>query len=396
MQVGLHFEHLSPSAPMIVPSVRPYSSGIIVLVTVHLLLTATVPVAGQAEGTTIAWTQALEQPPGWYGSPESIRIADNVLLYQHENGGWPKNVEMAQVLTDGDRARIREALRTEGSELAGTTFDNGATYTQLRYLARVYEATRDQRFREGFLRGLDFILDAQYDNGGWPQYYPIREGYYEHVTFNDGLMIGVMRLLRDVGHGLAPFDFVDSARRSRAASAVAKGLEVILATQIEVDGRPTAWCAQYDRVALHCAQARSYELPSISGGESVEIVRYLMEIENPGPEVVAAVEAAVAWLEQVQLTGIAVVRKEAPELPRGYDRVVVADPDAPPLWARFYEIGTNRPMFVGRDGIVRDSLSQIEHERRVGYSYLGGWARDLLEREYPSWRSAVAGEAAPH
>ena len=39
---------------------------------------------------------------------------------------------------------------------------------------------------------------------------------------------------------------------------------------------------------------------------------------------------------------------------------MVADPSAGPLWARFYEIGTNRPMFVGRDGIVHDHLADIE------------------------------------
>ena len=59
----------------------------------------------------------------------------------------------------------------------------------------------------------------------------------------------------------------------------------------------------------------------------------------------------------------------------------------PPLWARFYEIGTNRPMFVGRDGVIRERLADIEHERRVGYSYLGSWPRELLEVRYPAWKA---------
>lgn len=32
-------------------------------------------------------------------TPEAIRIADNVLLYQHTTGGWPKNVYMPAELT---------------------------------------------------------------------------------------------------------------------------------------------------------------------------------------------------------------------------------------------------------------------------------------------------------
>ena len=344
----------------------------------------------QASAAPISWNRAVDQPPDWYASAEAVRIADNVLLYQHENGGWEKNIDMARVLADSDRTRIRA-----GEGRGGTTIDNGATYTQTRYLARTYEATRHERFRTAMLRGVDFMLAAQYANGGWPQFYPIRQGYYEHVTFNDGATIGVMRLLRDVAEGRDPFASVDAARRRRAARAITKGLDVILRTQVVVNGKATVWCAQYERTALRCAKARAYELPSLSGSESVDVVRYLMAIENPSPEVVRAVESAVRWFEEVKLTGIAVVEKKDPTLPRGFDRVVIADPTARPLWARFYEIGTNKPMFVGRDGIVRSSLAEIEHERRIGYNYLGGWARELLEKEYPAWRRRVDTTAMP-
>lgn len=334
--------------------------------------------------TPVSWNRSLEQEPGWYGSADAVRIADNLLVYQHPNGGWGKNVDMAQVLTDADRARIRgEMPQME------TMIDNGATFTQLRYLARVYSASGHERFRDSFLRGMDYLLEAQYDNGGWPQMYPAKEGYYGHITFNDGAMIGVMRLLRDAARGEAPFAFVDVARRRRAATAIQKGLDIILRSQVVVDGKLTAWCAQHDRFDLRPQQARAYELPSLSGMESTGIVQYLMEIENPSPEVIRAVRSAVEWLDSVKLTGIAVVNKPDPALPRGYDRVVVSDPSAGPMWARFYEIGTNRPMFVGRDGVIRERLADIEHERRVGYSYLGAYARKLLETDYPAWRRRV-------
>ncbi len=345
-------------------------------------------VGAQSGSEPISWDDALDQEHAWYASAEAVRIGDNVLLYQHANGGWPKNMDMAGYLNEEDKAAIRQEKVAGGTTLDNTTLDNGAGYTQMRYLARVYDATEHERFAEGFVRGLDWVLEAQYGNGGWPQYYPIREGYYEHITFNDGVMIGAMRLLRDVVQTREHFAYVDPDRRMRSAAAIEKGLDLILKTQVAVDGRLTAWCAQYGRDDLSCAQARSYELPSLSGAESVNVVRYLMEIEEPSPQVVRAVERAVDWLERVKLTGLRMVEKEDPSLPGGYDRIVEFDPSAPAMWARFYEIGTNRPMFVGRDGIVRYSMSEIEHERRVGYRWLGSWPRDLLAEEVPAWREA--------
>ncbi len=330
----------------------------------------------------IRWSDCLHQPAEWYGSAEAVRIADNVLLYQHENGGWEKNVDMARVLSADDLAEVeRRNRRTQ------TIIDNGATHTQIRYLARVYTAIGEPRFAEGCRRGIEFLLSAQYLNGGWPMIYPIRHGYYQRITFNDGAMIGVMRVLRDVAEGRPPYEFVDAELRERARHAVDKGLQVILACQVEVDGRLTAWCAQHDEVDFRPAKARSYELPSLSGQESVGIVKYLMEIDHPSTEVRRAVRSAVAWFDEVKIEGLRVKHVRDATLPKGYDLVVVADPTAGPLWARFYEIGTNRPMFVSRDGVVHDHLADLPYERRVNYSWIGGYASDLLKNKYPAWRA---------
>ena len=63
-------------------------------------------------------------------------------------------------------------------------------------------------------------------------------------------------------------------------------------------------------------------------------------------------------------------------------------------WARFYEIGTNRPIYSGRDGIVRYDVSQIEAERRNGYAWLGNWPARLIEVEYPRWRARLSASPA--
>jgi PelA/Pel-15E family pectate lyase len=201
-------------------------------------------------------------------------------------------------------------------------------------------------------------------------------------------MARVLTMLRDVVEGQRPWGFVDADRRARARAATARGLEIVLDTQIRVNGQLTLWCAQHDATTLAPARARTYELPSFSGSESVKIVRYLMSLPDPSPRIIEAVDAAVAWLRAHALRGIRVERRSDPSTPRGYDVVVVDDPNAPPIWARFYDLETAKPIFVGRDGIKREKLSDIEYERRTGYSYLGPYATSLLENEYPAWKKA--------
>jgi PelA/Pel-15E family pectate lyase len=164
----------------------------------------------------------------------------------------------------------------------------------------------------------------------------------------------------------------------------------ILKCQVKVDGRRTAWCAQHDEQDYRPRPGRSYELVSLSGAESVGIVRLLMNLDDPSPEVVRAVQGAVAWFEAAKLKGIRVERKPDKNAPRGFDRVVVEDPKAPPMWARFYEIGSNRPIFADRDGVAKQRLSDIGPERRTGYSWLGYWPAPLLEKEYPAWKAKWA------
>jgi PelA/Pel-15E family pectate lyase len=171
-----------------------------------------------------------------------------------------------------------------------------------------------------------------------------------------------------------------------------KGTECILKTQVTQNGKLTVWCAQHDERTLAPAKARAYELPSLSGSESVGVVEFLMGIERPSPEVVRSIESAVAWFRASKITGIRVVHQPAPGTPKGWDSVVVADANAPPLWARFHELGTNRPIFCGRDSVVKYSLAEIEYERRNGYRWYVDRPAKLLEKDYPAW---AAKHAAP-
>jgi PelA/Pel-15E family pectate lyase len=344
----------------------------------------------------VGWENCLKQKPEWYAGDEAERIADNALLYQRESGGWPKNINMAVVLSERAKAEIAKQKGADDSLI-----DNGATYTQMDYLARVLNATRHPRFKEGFIKGLDYLLKAQYENGGWPQYYPRLTGYYKRITFNDDAMVSVMELLRKIARKDHAYLFVDEARRARAEQAVAKGTEIILKTQIVVNGKRTVWCAQHDEVTLAPAPARSYEHVSLSGSESVGIVRFLMGIDHPDARIVEAIESAVVWFKEAKLTGIKVIEKPDSSFPNGFDRIVVEDANARPLWARFYDINTGRPIFSGRDGVIKNSLAEIEHERRTGYGWYTGGPGALLEKDYPAWhgkwgKRSVRRNTEPH
>ena len=334
-----------------------------------------------SSGKLVVWNEILKQNGSWYGAAEAIRIADNVLLYQRSVGGWPKNIDMATVLSDSEIETLRR-----NKQKTDTTIDNGATYTQLTFLARVYRAKELERHKEAFLKGVDYLLKAQYENGGWPQYYPDTHGYYAHITFNDGAMIGVLKLLRDIAQKKPDYLFVDDTRRERAAAAVKKGTELILKCQVIVRGKRTVWAAQYDEVTLAPAPARTFEPVSLVSAESVGVVRFLMGINEPNGQVIDAIESAIVWFDKSKITGLKWIEKPDRSKPRGFDRVLERNNDAGPLWARFYEIETNRPIFAGRDSRIKYNVSEIEYERRNGYNWYVEEPQELLNRDYPAWR----------
>jgi len=312
-----------------------------------------------------SWPSYANKPPAWYRGQQAAHIAENVLSWQSARGSWPKNIDTAAKPYQGDRNRLRG------------TCDNGATRDEIRFLTRAYNATKRQPYRDAVVKAIDHILAAQYPSGGWPQYFPVGDCYNRHITFNDNAMVGVMELLGDVA-GSDEFAFVDPERRKKAARAFDRGVQCILKCQVVLGGRPTVWCAQHDEVTFEPRKGRVYEHVSLSGCESVGVVRLLMSLEEPSEEIVRAVDGACRWFERSRLTGIR-------QIDRDGDKVIVADADAPPLWARFYQIETNRPIFSGRDGVIKYDMAQIEHERRNGYAWYGRWGEDLLA-QWPKWK----------
>lgn len=324
-------------------------------------------------------------------SPEQVsEIVDNILLFQRSNGGWPKDYDMLAILTDTQKNAIRSTHTT-----SDTSFDNHNIHSQVEYLAKAFTAFQKQEWKDACLRGFDFILNAQYPNGGFPQRSPKPKSYHAHITFNDGVMIGILNVLQDAAEQSPHWAWLDADRQQKAQQAVARGIDCILKCQIRVAGVRTGWCQQHDRQTLEAAPARTFELASICPQDTTEIVRFLMRTKSPDPQVVEATDAAVEWMKKVKLEGIRLERISAPaeEFLRhkvDYDMVIKQDPGAKTIWARHYEIGTDKPIFAGRDGIKRYSFAEMERERRTGTAWYGGWPSKLIGQEYPQWRESVA------
>ena len=336
-------------------------------------------------------TFAKNADDAFMGTAEAARVGDNLLFYQHETGGWPKNMRLQDPLTDNVRKKVDEMKK--GKRYA--TIDNKGTTTEIIYLSRLYNATKDERYLDAVLRGFDYLFKAQYANGGWPQFFPLSKGYYTHITYNDDAMVNVLKVMRDAAKGKAPFTFLPDSVKAKAQASLDKGVDCILKTQVMQDGRKTVWCAQYDENTLQPADARAFELASLSGQESDDIVLFLMSLSKPSMEIRRCIEDAVAWFKKSKITGIRLEKYTNDEGKKDTRVVPCAQDDAPcdPLWARFYTLDDNRPFFCDRDGVKRYSLDEIGYERRNGYSWYNNDGMDVLKR-YETWRQKYGTDKA--
>lgn len=343
-----------------------------------LALGASLPIQAQN-----SYKQVLrEKDKAFFQTEEARRIGDQLLVYQRVTGGWPKNIDMVRPMTGAEVAKVKG----EKSRQDDSTTDNDATNMQMFYLARLYQATGTAKYKEAFCKGVEYLLSGQYDNGGWPQFWPKMRDYQPHITFNDDAMVNTLNVLRDVYLQKAPFegDITTEDLRKKAKTAFDKGVECILNCQIKKDGQLTVWCQQHDHVTLAPAKARAYELPSYSSAESADIVKLLMKVKNPSQRIKQAVKGAMLWFDENKLTGVRVEhtgKKGTPEC----NTFLVKDSTASPLWARYYDLEECKPFVCDRDGILRRDLSEIGPERRNGYAWYNDKPAQLYSL-YQKWK----------
>jgi PelA/Pel-15E family pectate lyase len=257
---------------------------------------------------------------------------------------------------------------------------------QMNYLARLYQQTKDDRYREAFQKGVNYILSGQYENGGWPQFWPTQRDYQVQITYNDDAMVNILTMMRDILKGKEQYaGLSDEKLNEKIEKSFRKGIDCILNTQIKVGDTLTVWCQQHDRKTLYPTYARAYELPSFCSQESAAIVRFLMTLPNPDERVRRAINSAMAWFEKTKITGYR-LEKIGKKGEPGADTRLVADPNAEPLWARFYDLLNCQPFVCDRDGMPRKHLSDIGPERRNGYSWYNTRPATLY-KNYEKWKN---------
>jgi len=311
-------------------------------------------------------------------------IAEKMLVYQLSNGGWPKQLHDKSVVKYEYplTADLLEKIKATTEKHA--TIDNAATSREINALVLAFKNTGNQAYLKAAEKGIDYLLKAQYANGGWPQYYPDKSSYRAEITYNDNAMINALTIMLNIAYKVNGFELVDTKYVSKAEDAMKRGVDCILKTQVVKNGKPTIWAAQYDENKLVPAKARAFEPASLSTSESVGVVRFLMKLKNPSSEVKVAIKNAVDWFEGTKIVGLK------------YDKIgekdkgLVSDVNAI-SWARFYDLDTNKPIFGDRDNLIKNRIEDVSQERRYGYAWYGTFAQNLLAKDYPKWLKANGG-----
>ncbi len=310
----------------------------------------------------------------WLDSDSARAMITAMLTYQTPSGGWSKHIDFMQ----GPRAPGQSFFSENEQWQYIATIDNDATTSELRFLMRAIaargNAAQSERMQASVVRGVQYLLNAQFPNGCWPQVWPLQGGYHDNATFNDDAIAEVLGILDEIARGEAAF--VPDSLRQRAGAAVAAGARCILEAQVRVDGTLTVWGQQHDPLTLAPTSARSYELTSLTSKESAGVMDFLMAHDTLDARIPTALAGAVAWLDGTAIAGMRSAGKNG----------LVPDASAGQLWARMYEIGTNRPIFSNRDGIKLYGFNALT-DRREGY----GWYSDLPAaaiKRYRQWLAA--------
>jgi PelA/Pel-15E family pectate lyase len=253
----------------------------------------------------------------------------------------------------------------------------------LRFLFLVQKAVTGpdgEAYRKAYVKGVQYLLRAQFPNGGWPQVWPLEGGYHDAITYNDNAVTEAAEVMTQVSTDKdGAFDFVPAKLRKQAAVSAKRALACVLATQVSANGKLTVWGQQHDALTLWPVSARNYEPPVLASDESANLLVYLMSLPNPSPRLIKSVQAGMSWIKAVEIDNIALSPKDDPE-----GRHAVAKEGSPPLWARYYIAQSGKPVFGERDKSLHDNMNELSKERRNGYNfYVTSPARALTV--YESW-----------
>lgn len=307
-------------------------------------------------------------------------VAEKLLAYQLPNGAWGKQLNDGKAVNYNlplDENLLKK-IKSTGDDHA--TIDNNATTREINILVKTYKTTKNPAYLSAAENGIKYLLAMQYENGGFPQYYPNKQIYRKQITYNDNAMINVLTVLYNIVEGKNDFDTINSELKLKSKTALKKGIECILKNQVLQNGIPTIWADQYDEITLLPAKARAFEPISLATGESVGIVRFLM-MQPINPEIEKSVKSAVKWFKANKIDGYSYKVKEL----NGNKVRILSKDKGSVIWARFYDLKTNTPIFGDRDGSVKLNYNDISDERKYGYSWYIDFADKLTDKEFPKW-----------
>ncbi len=248
---------------------------------------------------------------------------------QRPAGGWhymidfePKGV---QEWYKNHASKFKWGMEEQRFFNGNATFDDGNSQSATRFLLRLYLVKKDPRFKAPLLKALEFMLKAQYPNGAWPQRFPlhydfVHDGfpdYTPYYTLNDGAMVTTIQVLVDAYENLGDKRYLESARRA---------VDFFIAVQGPED--QAGWAEQYHPDTMRPEKARTHEPGGFVIRESEQVIETLeMFYKMTGDRrYLRPIPGCLAWFDRVN--------KEALELKR-------------PV-ARYYELGTNLPIYVLR------------------------------------------------
>lgn len=336
-------------------------------------------------------------------------VADLIVALQNEDGGFqvlPDNYEMSQKETG------------LGSMKDVSSVYNGATTSELKYLAKYITANKpeDSKYQDAFVKGIKYLLTTQHDNGGWSMNPGSGIGFNANIEVGNKAMTEVLTLLSDIAI-LNNQDYVFARKAMNVdeiKSAVEKGNDFIVKSQISNNNKKSGWATQYDKSG-NVTMGHTYERESVSSYTTKDVIDYLMTIHNPSQDIKDAVESAYSWLKDVKIADKEQKVVKDTSMNNGFDVYLV---DGSGTWASnyVYDKATDsyRPLYsdvdptradqkyvnvyelynldgnsVGNNKINNKDLILYSTRTTVSY-YDNNLADELIATGYDEWKSYLA------
>lgn len=309
--------------------------------------------------TGIQSTIAKAKPTD-FSENEVVKISENILHFQNPDGGWNKKGNYRIEYSKKELKKIYEQPSNSEYERGESDFDNGCTWGHIEYLSLVYDITKDEVILDAIKKALQFTVKSQHPNGSW------ENKNHRHITYNDNVIPGVLNLLLSIQKNEdGRYSYLREISRELDLEEVyMKGIDCILSTQIKHEGKGAIWGQQHDHDTLEPTWGRSYEMPSYATSESVKVINLLKKHLDYYPK---DKQVRESWLSAIEFI-------YSLKLPDGE-----GDPDGDGQWARFYELGTLKPIFANREYDIVYSIEEVKPERRYGYGWFNNSAYKIIE-----------------